>query len=119
MQQKVVEFTTKCMQFGIDDLVVICTDRSDADQLIAFNTHASNCKPGQSAHNAKDANFNPSSDAFDIAIIRAGKYIGDGNDPDYRKAGAIGKSIGLVWAGDWTSFKEVAHFQNPNWIKPQ
>lgn len=118
MHGKAIEFISACHDAGIADVFIICTDRSDADQLLAFNCHASNCKPGQSAHNAQNADGLPSSEAFDIGIIRAGKYIGDGNDLDYQKAGLIGKSIGLVWAGDWTSFKEVAHFQNPNWRKP-
>jgi peptidoglycan L-alanyl-D-glutamate endopeptidase CwlK len=119
MQEKAVEFIAKCHEDGVDDVFIICTDRSDADQLIAYNAHASNCKPGQSAHNAKDAHGNPCSEAFDIGIIRAGKYVGDGNDLDYQKAGQIGKALGLVWAGDWVHFKEVAHFQNPNWVTPK
>jgi hypothetical protein len=119
MQGKAVEFIGKCHDAGLSDIFIICTDRSDADQQIAYDHGASNCLPGQSAHNAKDASGNPASDAFDIGIIRAGKYVGDGSDPDYHAAGAIGKSIGLVWAGDWTGrIREVAHFQNANWVKP-
>lgn len=119
MQEKSREFLAACHEQGIDDVVIICTDRSDADQLIAYKAHMSNCLPGQSAHNAKDANGAPASEAFDIGVIRAGKYIGDSSDPDYQKAGLIGESLGLVWAGRWTHFKEVAHFQNPNWVKPK
>lgn len=122
MQDKAATFITACHNAGITDVVIICTDRSDSDQQAAFDSHHSNCKPGQSAHNAKkqleDGTWIPVSEAFDIGIIRAGKYVGDGSDPDYQRAGAIGKGLGLVWAGDWVSFKETAHFQNSTWVKP-
>jgi len=29
----------------------------------------------------------------------------------WKKIGALGKSIGLEWAGDWRRFKEYPHFQ--------
>lgn len=122
MQEKAIEFAAECHKESLD-VVIICTDRSDEDQNACFASGASKCKAGQSAHNAKvklsDGTFIPASEAFDIGVIRNGKYIGDGNDPDYQKAGLIGEKLGLVWAGRWTSFKEVAHFQNPHWIAPK
>ena len=118
MQEKATLFLAECHRQGLD-IVIICTDRSDADQAACYASGASNCKPGQSAHNAKDKQGNPSSEAFDVGVIRSGKYIGNGKDPDYIKAGSIGESVGLAWAGRWTGkIKEVAHFQNPEWSKP-
>jgi peptidoglycan L-alanyl-D-glutamate endopeptidase CwlK len=118
MQGKARLFLAECHRQNLD-IVIICTDRSDADQAACYASGASNAKPGQSAHNAKDKQGNPASEAFDVGVIRAGKYIGNGKDPDYIKAGSIGESVGLAWAGRWTGkIKEVAHFQNPEWSKP-
>lgn len=45
----------------------------------------------------------------------------DGNDPYYdkdgffSKVGAIGKSIGLEWGGDWKKPVDKPHFQLPDW----
>lgn len=118
MQQKSKEFLAKCHEQMLD-IVIICTDRSDADQAACYASGASNCKPGQSAHNAKNQQGNPASEAFDVGVIRNGKYVGNGKDPDYIKAGQIGEAVGLAWAGRWTGkIKEVAHFQNPTWRKP-
>ena len=118
MQDKASVFLGECHRQGLD-IVIICTDRSDEDQAICYASGASMCKPGQSAHNALDKQGHPSSEAFDVGVIRNGKYIGDGNDPDYQKAGLIGESVGLKWAGRWNGrLREVAHFQNSNWTKP-
>ena len=45
------------------------------------------------------------------------------NDPYYdkdgffSKVGAIGKSIGLEWGGDWKTPVDKPHFQLPDWGK--
>lgn len=116
MQGKAVAFVDACKKAGMSDVLIICTYRSAADQQAAFDAHLSMCKPGMSAHNAVDAHGNPCAEAFDIGIIRNGKYVGDGEDPDYAKAGAIGESVGLAWSGRWKGkLQEVGHFQNPTW----
>lgn len=118
MQQKAREFMARCQAEGLD-IVIICTDRSDAEQAACYKSGASNCRPGQSAHNAKDKAGNPASEAWDVGVIRNGKYVGNGGDRDYLRAGQIGEEIGLSWAGRWSGkIKETAHFQNPNWTKP-
>lgn len=118
MQKKAAKFIEKCHAENLD-IVIICTSRSDAEQAQCYNAGLSRCKPGQSAHNAKDRLGNACSEAFDMGVIRHGKYIGDGNDPDYQRAGIIGEELGLSWAGRWKGkIKEVAHFQNPSWVKP-
>lgn len=116
MQKYAFDFMKACKDEKLD-IVIICTDRNEADQEAAFASGHSKAHFGQSAHNSVLANGNPASEAFDIGVIRNGKYIGDDADGSYSAAGAIGKSLGLVWAGDWKSFKELAHFQNPNWVK--
>lgn len=60
-------------------------------------------KEGQSKHNIRQA--------FDIAIIEAGKLIWDPKHPNWQKVGEIGRSLGLSWAGDWKKFKEYPHFE--------
>ena len=60
-------------------------------------------KPGQSKHNIREA--------FDIAIMEAGKIVWDATHPHWKRAGELGKSLGLKWAGDWKKFKEYPHFE--------
>lgn len=118
MQQIANKFMAQCKDEGLD-IVIICTHRDDTEQNAAFACGASNCKAGQSAHNARNSMIKPAAEAFDVGVIRNGKYIGDGKDSDYLRAGKIGESLGLVWAGRWTGkIREVAHFQNANWRKP-
>jgi len=63
--------------------------------------------PGQSLHNYKLA--------FDAVPLRDGKAIWTANDDadlalwtDY---GNMGVDLGLKWAGNWTTFKELPHMQ--------
>lgn len=48
--------------------------------------------------------------AFDICRIdgRGAYYNGD---LFFQKVGKIGKEIGLIWGGDWTSPRDMPHFQ--------
>jgi peptidoglycan L-alanyl-D-glutamate endopeptidase CwlK len=63
-----------------------------------------NAKGGQSFHNFGLA--------FDIVILGdGGKANWDTNDPAWKRAGEIGKSVGLEWGGDWTRLKDLPHFQ--------
>lgn len=41
------------------------------------------------------------------------------DDPRWQKLGAIGKSLGLVWGGDWTTLRDMAHFQLANINVPE
>jgi len=117
MQRIAGQFLTECHAEKLD-IVIICTHRPATEQQKAFDCGASKCKPGQSAHNCLNANGIPAAEAFDVGVIRNGKYVGNGSDPDYLRAGAIGEKLGLVWAGRWKKMKETAHFQNANWRKP-
>lgn len=63
-----------------------------------------NAKGGQSYHNFGLA--------IDIVILDSiGKADWDTNHPGWRSAAQVGKSLGLEWGGDWTSFKDLPHFQ--------
>jgi len=115
MQGIAKEFLEECREADLD-IVIICTYRSDHDQAMAFARRASNAKPGQSAHNVTSKDNTPASEAFDVGVIRNGKYIGNGEDKDYKAAGLIGERLGLSWAGRWKgTLLETGHFQNPNW----
>lgn len=111
LRELAIEFMGECRRAGLS-VVIICTYRNDAEQMAAYQCGASNCKPGESEHNALDVMKRPAARAFDIGVIRNGKYIGDGRDPDYRKAGEIGEALGLEWSGRWKGkLKEVGHYQ--------
>lgn len=115
MQPLAAKFEARCNEAGLD-VVIICTYRPDAEQQAAYDAKQSNCRPGESAHNQVDSQKRPASEAFDIGVIRNGKYIGNGSDPDYLAAGKIGEELGLVWSGRWRGkLKEVAHCEREGW----
>lgn len=66
-----------------------------------------NARPGSSWHNYGLA--------IDLGIFRNGVYLDEKNprlaDKVYAELGALAKSMGIEWAGYWTSFKETPHFQ--------
>ena len=102
------QFIAACKKQGIDLLVTSTyRDNESQDALYAQGrTKAgrivTNAKAGQSFHNYRIA--------FDVVPIVNGKP--QWNDfRTFQKIGAIGKSVGLDWAGDWKTFKELAHFQ--------
>lgn len=66
-----------------------------------------NAKPGQSKHNAWPSR------AFDIGVFQNGEYVT--SPAVYRDFAAIVKAIdpGISWGGDWTSFKDYPHFEDP------
>jgi peptidoglycan L-alanyl-D-glutamate endopeptidase CwlK len=71
-------------------------------------------KPGQVVTNAKGGeSFHNYALAIDVVALRDGKGIWDANDPVWQKIGAIGKSFGFEWGGEWSGFKDLPHFQYP------
>lgn len=69
-------------------------------------------KGGQSKHNFT-LNGKPASKAFDFFIQKAdGSLNWNPHSTEWRTAATIGKSLGLVYGGDW-SFHDYAHFQLP------
>ncbi len=51
--------------------------------------------------------------AFDVALLDAGgKLRWPEDDALWRQIGAFGKSIGLLWGGDFTSIKDRPHFEH-------
>jgi peptidoglycan L-alanyl-D-glutamate endopeptidase CwlK len=70
--------------------------------------------PGPKVTNARGGYSNHNFGiAFDIGIFEGNSYIPE--SPLYRKVGQLGKLLGLLWGGDWTSFKDEPHFEyNPH-----
>lgn len=67
-----------------------------------------NAKGGYSNHNFGIA--------FDIGVFNGTKYLPESSS--YVEVGKIGRSLGLEWGGDWTTFKDRPHFQlRPQWAK--
>ena len=105
---RVEQFLAEAKRQGID-LVVTSTYRDFESQAALYaqgrttpGKIVTNAKAGESFHNYKCA--------VDVVPIVGGKCVWDDEDL-WTKIGAIGKSLGLDWAGSWTSFKEKAHFQ--------
>ena len=105
------EFINSCKKQNID--IIITSTYRDADSQNALYAQGrtlpgkkvTNAKAGQSFHNWKVA--------FDFCPIVNGKAVW--NDVAlYTKCGEIAESIGLEWAGRWTTFKELAHCQYTN-----
>lgn len=54
------------------------------------------------------------SEAIDIvplSVLEENKPNWDPGHPDWKKIGAIGKSLGLRWGGDWVSHPDPSHFE--------
>lgn len=107
------EFVAHCAAAGID-LLVTSTFR-DADSQAALYAQGrtkpgnvvTNAKPGLSWHNWRCA--------LDVVPLRIGKPVwGTASKEDatlWAVVGEIGEACGLEWAGRWTTFRELAHFQ--------
>jgi peptidoglycan L-alanyl-D-glutamate endopeptidase CwlK len=105
---KAEAFIAACHAAGID-IIVTSTYRDFESQTALFNQGrttkgaiVTNAKAGQSYHNYRCA--------LDFAPIVNGKI--NWNDTAlFTKCGHIAESVGLEWAGNWKSFKELAHVQ--------
>lgn len=74
-------------------------------------------KPGNIVTNARGSSYSSMHQwgiAFDFCR-NDGRGAYNDSDGFFRKVGQIGKSLGLEWGGDWTSFVDKPHFQLPDW----
>jgi peptidoglycan L-alanyl-D-glutamate endopeptidase CwlK len=108
-RERVDKFISLCKENGID-LLVTSTYRDMESQTALYNQGrttpgkvVTNAKAGDSYHNYRCA--------VDVVPLVNGKPEWDGSDPIWAKVGQLGKEAGLEWAGEWHSFKELAHFQ--------
>jgi len=68
----------------------------------ASGSRVTNARGGQSYHNFGLA--------IDLVELRNGQAI-YGTSARWEELGALGKSLGFSWGGDWSSFKDYGHFQ--------
>ena len=102
------KFIAACKDQGID--VSITSTYRDIESQNALYAQGrttagkriTNAKGGYSWHNFKCA--------FDFAPLKFGKI--DWNDTKlFDRCGAIAKTVGLEWGGDWSSFPDKPHLQ--------
>lgn len=98
-----------CREAGID-LLVVQGYRTLQEQAALYDAgrgpdggrKVTNARPGSSWHNFRRA--------YDVAVVEGGKIIW--NPPKYTEAGKIGKSLGLLWGGDFKSVRgDLGHFE--------
>lgn len=135
LAKRYMAFANECEHQNIDYMVT-CTWRSIPDQNELYAQGRTKpgrivtwARGGESSHNFT-IGAKPASLAFDICAIRHDKLVwstkGNGLDSDplddetddlelWQRLGLAGKSVGLVWAGDWSVGKrEFPHFELPN-----
>jgi peptidoglycan L-alanyl-D-glutamate endopeptidase CwlK len=108
-KRRVEKFISLCKDNGID-LLVTSTYRDMESQEALYSQGrttggkvVTNARAGESFHNYRCA--------VDVVPLSNGKPVWNGTDPIWAKVGKLGKDAGLEWAGDWRTFKELAHFQ--------
>jgi len=109
VRARVDQFLADCKNHGIDLLVTSTyRDIESQDALYAqgrttAGSIVTNARGGWSFHNYRCA--------IDVVPVVSGKPVWDARNPIWAKIGALGKAAGLEWAGDWETFRELAHFQ--------
>lgn len=122
LQQKLCELKAACEKKGLRIKIGECLRSvAEQDELYAKGR----TKPGQKVTNAKGSTYS-SQHQWGIA---ADFYIdmdvdGDGNRSDdafnnstgiFDRVGAIAKSVGLGWGGDWKNPVDRPHLYLPDW----
>lgn len=69
-------------------------------------------KPGKIVTDAKGGySYHNYGLAFDFAILNKDGSVDWTVDEQWKRVGAIGKSLGLEWGGDWKALPDYPHFQ--------
>lgn len=69
-------------------------------------------EPGRIVTNAKGGcSYHNYGLAFDFAIMKDDGSVSWNVDEKWKRVGALGKSLGLEWGGDWRDFPDYPHFQ--------
>lgn len=101
-------FVEKCKEEGID--VLITSTYRDLDSQADIYAQG-RTKPGNIVTNAKAGDsFHNYRLAFDFCPLVNGKPAWK-ETKMFQRCGVIAESVGLEWAGNWKSFKELAHCQ--------
>lgn len=123
MKERALAHVRLCAEKGVE-LLVYCTLRSNEEQTALYSIGrtksgkvVTNARAGESAHNPDEFGM---ASAYDCCPMISGKPMWDASHPSWGIVGACGEEAGLVWSGRWTGkLKEVAHFQDPFWRKPE
>jgi len=109
VKSRVDAFIQACKDKGID-ILVTSTYRDLESQDALYEQGRST--PGKIVTNARGGDsYHNWRCAVDVVPIIGGKPDWDGSHPVWVEIGKIGEECGLEWAGNWKSFKELAHFQ--------
>ena len=104
----------RCGQQGLPIQIGECfRSVKEQDALYAQGRTA----PGSIVTNARGSSYSSMHQwgvAFDF-YRDDGKGAFNEEDAFFKKVGAVGKSIGLEWGGDWKSIVDKPHFQLPDW----
>jgi len=109
---RVEKFINSAKDAGID-LLVTSTYRDNESQNALYaqgrtklGRIVTNAKGGQSFHDYRCA--------VDVVPLLNGKPVWDAENDIWQKVGNFGIAAGLEWAGNWTKFREMPHFQYTN-----
>jgi peptidoglycan LD-endopeptidase CwlK len=110
VREKAIELIKRAYAQGINVLITQGF-RSIAEQNELYAQGRT--KPGKIVTNAKGGySYHNFGLAFDIVIQNAdGSLCWNTGDKRWQTVGAIDKSLGLEWGGDWHSFPDYPHFQ--------
>lgn len=114
LQKILAEFRKKCKAAGLNVLITE-TFRTTAEQNALYAKGRS--KPGKIVTRAKGHSYQSPHQwgcAFDFCENVKGKEYA--NASFFRKCGAIGKSLGLFWGGDFRTFEDTPHLEYPRFI---
>lgn len=107
MREKYRMFCQEMDKAGIP-WICTCTRRTQAEQDALYAQGRS--KPGPIVTWTRQSKHIDGK-AFDIVLLRNGKINWDIGDPAWKKAGEIGRKIGLNWGGSWARTKDFPHFE--------
>lgn len=114
LQAKIIELKAICEAKGLKIGVSECVRTvKEQDALYAQGR----TKPGKIVTQVKGSSYGSMHQwgvAFDF-YRNDGKGAFNNSDGFFYKVGKIGRSIGLEWGGDWSKFKDLPHFQLPDW----
>lgn len=122
LQKKYAQLIKLCSEKGITIGVAECLrTKAEQDALYAKGRTA----PGKIVTNAKGSNYSSMHQwgvAFDFYLKMDIDGDGQISDDAYNNAkktfdqvGALAKSIGLEWGGDWKTIKDLPHLQLKGW----